>query len=94
MATSKKAKKATNEFKLTFSATKEIRVTPIRAGGQNLITIRQFYATKKEPGVMKPGHKYITVPADEDGLEILRAAAKFIKNEDTEYKDVGGSNDE
>lgn len=55
------------------SATKAYRIEAIEIGDAQMISVRQMYATKKDPK-LKPGRQGITIP-----LEQAVRVAKWIK---------------
>lgn len=69
---------------IKVSDTKAYRIEAIRMekGGEKLISIRQMYATKKDP-TLKPGYQGMTIPADLSP-RVIKAIEALIEAD--EYK--------
>ena len=68
---------------IEISATKAFRIELIRmeAKGPVFLSIRQFYATKKDPE-FKPGRQGMTFPiAEGEAKRIIKGMIKTLKNE-------------
>jgi hypothetical protein len=66
------------------SETAAINVEAIEVNGEQFISIRKLYQTKKEPGVWKPGFQGITIPVR--GMKkIAEFASQIAADPDTEF---------
>lgn len=70
---------------IKISATKAFRIEAVQVGEHQGISIRQMYATQKDPKY-KPARQGIFLPIDDAAAErVLRAAGKMAVNPDTEF---------
>lgn len=73
--------------KIKFSDTKAVQVQTISIKGQKMISLRQFYATVKDP-TLRPGRQGISIPFDEQGKEILKAMLRAFKDPNTKFTEI------
>ena len=69
--------------RVRVSDTKAFRIEAVQIGDMQGISIRQMYATKKDP-TFKPGHQGILLPLDV-AAKVLRIAGKMAISDDTEF---------
>lgn len=62
------------------SDTKAYLVEGIELGGQELVSIRQMYATRKDPN-FKPARQGVTIPR-KDALKVAKALRALYKDGD------------
>lgn len=66
---------------LKISNTKAFQVQTVELNETQSISVRQMYATTKEPDDWKPSRNGILIPYDDDGKTIVKALVKCFKEE-------------
>lgn len=75
---------------IRVSDTKGYRIEAIEIDGNQMISLRQMYATKKDPK-LKPGRQGLTIPLDK-AEQLARIIKKLATDPDTEFTVLEGRN--
>lgn len=82
---------------IEVSDTKAYQIQTLLINNVKCISIRQMYATKKNPEFM-PGRQGITIPYDDTGKTVVKALVRCFKEEQKfkvlELKNRGNSSDD
>lgn len=81
---------------IKVSKTKAFRIEAVEINGQKMISIRQMYATAKDPE-FKPAKQGVTIPLGEDGelaVSVSSVIKRYATSDSTEFKVIEMKRDE